>query len=171
MDFYVRKAKIEDAYNVGIVLTHSWQSAYKGIIPKEYLDNLSVEKKSEQFKNGMQEFKGIYFYVAVIGNRIIGFLTLQKGRDIDKQNCGEIGAIYLIPDYWDKGLGKKFMDSAISELKKMNFSSIFLWVLEDNLRARLFYEKYGFLFDGAKKERNIGNSPLVEMRYVLNIKI
>ena len=59
MDFYIRKAKVEDAYDIGVVLTYSWQSAYRGIIPKEYLDNLSVEKKSEHFKSGMQKFKGM----------------------------------------------------------------------------------------------------------------
>ena len=40
----------------------------------------------------------------------------------------------------------------------------YLWVLEANSRARRFYEKCGFTFDGTQKEINI-DKPLVEMRY------
>ena len=45
----------------------------------------------------------------------------------------------------DRGFGKILFDSVIVELKKIDYRYIFLWGLEENLRARKFYEKEGFL--------------------------
>jgi ribosomal protein S18 acetylase RimI-like enzyme len=57
------------------------------------------------------------------------------------------------------------MDFAVSELMRMGCKEVFLWTLEKNIRAKLFYEKYGFVFDGSKKEIQIGK-PLPVIRYV-----
>ena len=40
-----------------------------------------------------------------------------------------------------------------------------MWVLEKNERAIRFYHKYGFEFDGAKKEWNLG-TPVSIVRMV-----
>jgi len=52
-------------------------------------------------------------------------------------------------------------------LKSMGYREIILWTFEENKRARYFYEKYGFVLDGAKKEMNKGKA-LVAVRYVYN---
>jgi len=57
------------------------------------------------------------------------------------------------------------MEFSFSELRLMGHDEALLWVLEENSRARLFYEKCGFTFDGAKKEIII-DKPHIEMRYV-----
>lgn len=53
----------------------------------------------------------------------------------------EIISIYLLPDYMGRGFGKALFDSVIVELKNMGYRNIFLWVLEENLRARKFMKK------------------------------
>ncbi|MDC7291485.1 GNAT family N-acetyltransferase [Blautia schinkii] len=57
----------------------------------------------------------------------------------------EIISIYLLSDYMGRGFGKILFDSVIVELKKIDYRCIFLWSLEENLKARKFYEKEGFL--------------------------
>jgi len=161
----IRKANAEDANYVGEVHTKSWQAAYNGVIPDEYLSSLSPQKRTERFKNQIEEYKDTtFYYVAEFDDQIVGTLVLHKCRDDDIDETGEIGAIYLIPEYWDKGFGLKLMDFSVATLKEMGFSSISLWVLEGNIRARRFYEKCGFTFDGTKKEINIGKA-LIELRY------
>jgi ribosomal protein S18 acetylase RimI-like enzyme len=56
----------------------------------------------------------------------------------------------------------------INELRSRGYSKISLWVLEENMNARRFYEKSGFVHDGTVKEINIGK-PLNEYRYVKDI--
>jgi hypothetical protein len=51
------------------------------------------------------------------------------------------------------------------ELKRMNFEEVIIWVLEENRRARRFYERNGFALDGGKKEIEYGE-PMTCLRYV-----
>ncbi len=164
MNFEIRKAIISDADSIGHVHIVSWQTAYHGIISDEYLQSLSASEKAERFKNHILNLTNTFYFVAELNKSIIGNLTLHKCRDDDLNDFGEIGAIYLLPEYWDKGYGKQMMDFSENFLKNMGFRSISLWVLERNYRARNFYEKCGFVFEGTKKEIIIGNH-LIEIRY------
>ena len=164
MDITIRPAKLEDAYEHAVCHISSWRSAYKGIVPDEVLDNLSVEEHVEKFKKRIIELKDVFYYCMLYDNRIIGHFVISKSRDEDKPNTGEIIAFYLIEDFWGKGYGRIMMNYAVETLKNMGYDEIILWVLEDNNRARRFYEKCGFVFDGTKKEIIIGK-PLIEIRY------
>lgn len=42
-----------------------------------------------------------------------------------------------------------------------------LWVLEENLRARKFYEKAGFEYEGSKEVINLGKE-FFQLKYILN---
>lgn len=85
------------------------------------------------------------------------------------ENCGEIVSIYFLPQYMGKGFGTLLMQAVLAELKKMGYQSCCLWVLEENGRARRFYEKMGFIPDGAYMEQEIGGKNLREMRYVRGV--
>lgn len=167
MKFLIREAVIKDAYENALCHTMSWRSAYKGIVPDEYLNNISVEERAEKFRYYINESKEYERYCAVYENKIIGILCIGKSRDEDKPDTGEIVAIYLIEEFWGKGYGRQMMNYATDKLKQMGYNEIILWVLEENSRARRFYEKCGFIFDGTKKEITIGK-PLIEIRYTLN---
>jgi hypothetical protein len=43
-----------------------------------------------------------------------------------------------------------------------------LWVLRDNVRARRFYERAGFIADGTEKAADLVGHQLREVRYVLS---
>lgn len=47
----------------------------------------------------------------------------------------------------------------------MDYSDIFLWGLEENHKARRFYEKMGFVFSGNSMETQIGGKKLREVQY------
>jgi GNAT superfamily N-acetyltransferase len=165
MDINIHKASSKDAYEYAANHIACWQTAYKGIISDEYLDNMSVEQMTESNKQILSE-SGIYvcYYVEHSG-MMVGRLVICKSRDDDKPNAGEIAAMYLLKAFWDKGYGRKMMDFSLAELNHMGHNEVLLWVLEANNRGRQFYEKCGFAFDGTKKEINI-DKPLIEMRYV-----
>lgn len=96
-------------------------------------------------------------------------MTLGKCRDGDSDSsCGETWGIQLLPHYWNQGIGTKLIKWRIEELKNREFEKVSLWVLEENITARRFYEKIGFQHDGTVKELNIGNQ-LKEYRYIENI--
>jgi RimJ/RimL family protein N-acetyltransferase len=127
-----------------------------------------TEQRAEKCRQALIDPGDYEFFCAVIDGKIIGRLIISKSRDEDKSDAGEIAAIYLMKAFWGNGYGREMMDFAVNSLKRMGHSEAFLWVFEENVRARRFYEKYGFVFDGTKKEFELGK-PLVELRYVFDL--
>lgn len=62
------------------------------------------------------------------------------------------------------------LQAAVSELKKLGFEDVFLWVLEENVRARRFYERFGFLETSDYLGNRIGGKDLREIRYRYDLK-
>ena len=170
MDFTIKKVLAKDAYEYTACHISCWQSAYKGIIPSDYLENMKteIEQRTDRLKNNLIEMTDYSYYYATINDKMIGRLIFGKSLDDDKPNAGDVTAIYLIEEYWYKGYGRKMMDFAVTELKPIGYNEIIVWVVEDNSRARRFYEKYGFTLDGAKKEMQFG-IPLTIVRYTINV--
>lgn len=92
---------------------------------------------------------------------------MNRDDDLD-DTYGEIWGIYLLPSYWNKGFGTILMNWGINELSDRGYKGASLWVLEENLNARAFYEKLGFTCDGVIKEIRLGTI-LKEVRYIKHI--
>ena len=94
--------------------------------------------------------------------------TASFSRSRWKKYCdhGEIISIYLLPEYIGKGYGKQLLSRCVEELKRSGFCDILLWALEDNHRARNFYEKNGFLCSGDYRLDRIGGKELKELLYL-----
>lgn len=168
MENYIRYANSEDANVLGIIHSESWKIAYKGIVPASVLDNITAEKREKYFYKALSE-KREEDAILYFEDKPIGFICIGKCRDNDLNDTyGEIWGIYLLSSHWNKGLGSELIKWGINELKAKKYKNITLWVLEENLNARKFYEKIGFKFDGTKKEINIGRM-LFECRYIYNL--
>lgn len=169
MKLTIRKAVPDDAYDYSDAHIASWRYAYKGIVPDDYLDGLSVETRAESFRQSFAESSNILYLCAVYNDKIIGTLIINPSRDKDLPDAGEVSAIYLRPEYIGTGFGHKMMDYAVETLQQQGFNTMIVWALEDNTRACRFYEKCGYVADGAKKEINIGK-PLTEIRFRKNLQ-
>jgi len=168
MEITIRKALPEDARDYSVCHFTCWQSAYRGIVPDDYLHNMwqSIEQRTERYKDAFSNPDAGEYYCVLIAERMIGFFFINKSKDEDKPHAGEIVAIYLLEEYWGKGTGRILLDYSVDKLRQMGHGEVTLWTFEDNIRARRFYEKCGFSFDGAKKEMALGK-PLTLVRYVL----
>jgi len=166
MDIIVRKVLPEEAYEFSECKNKAWQSAYKGIVPDEFLANISRERPPERIKKLIDSSKDFECYCVIYDGKMIGVLIINKSRDEDKPDSGEITSLYLLEEYRGLGYGAKMIAFAIDRLKKMGYNEIILWAFEENYRARSFYKKSNFVFEGTKKEIIVGK-PLTEVRYVL----
>ena len=161
----IRYADSNDAKILGEIHSASWREAYKGIIPDEILNSFTPERRESYFQRALSEG---WEEDAIIfnGNQALGLICIGKSRDPDlTADYGEIWGIYLLPEYWNQGIGSTLIDWGIDELKKRGYSRVSLWVLEENMHACSFYERKGFRHDGAKKDIRIG-AELTEVRYI-----
>lgn len=168
MDYIIRKAVMDDACALAKILSESWACAYKHIVPPvELARQCDLFNNSDRFRAMLQAPRG-EFYIALDGDVPCGEFMFCKSRDEDLPDYAEIVSIYSIEPYWGSGLGCAMMKTALSKITDFNFSNVLLWVFEENARARNFYEKFGFVADGAKKNSHFTNKAS-EVRYTLNL--
>ena len=48
-DVLIRPAKSDDALEVARVHVRSWQAAYRGLLPDDYLDDLRAEERAQRY--------------------------------------------------------------------------------------------------------------------------
>jgi len=93
-DLPISAASYDDLPDVAQLHVASWKQTYVGQVPQAYLDNLDVSARlrawQEQFPN--RDVSGLL--VARVNNKTAGFVCFGRGRDEDRQDCGEIYAIY-----------------------------------------------------------------------------
>ena len=155
----------DDYAAVSDIYEQSWRYAYKGIIPQDYLDSIPHGR----WINGINA-KGRTDIGAFEDDRIVGTASFCTSRWDKFPESGEIVSIYLLPEYIGRGIGACLLKKCIEELEWEGFRSVILWVLEENVHARLFYEKHGFTATSEIMEDNIGGRELNEIMYIRRLK-
>jgi ribosomal protein S18 acetylase RimI-like enzyme len=148
----IRKATVDDAAALGTLHVAAWLAAYQGIVPFSVLERMTVEQRTDQFRDAIAH-QLEETYVLQQDGAIAGFLTLGAARDadLDARVIGEIWGIYIAPDSWRQGLGSRLVQYAEKLLSDRNYQQIVLWVLAENRAARAFYECWGYAPDGTTK--------------------
>jgi ribosomal protein S18 acetylase RimI-like enzyme len=165
--YQIRYASVADAEILGMVHARSWQAAYAGIVPNEFLAGMNPLARQEHFAQALSEGRE-HDAIIFADDKPVGLTTIGKCRDQDKDDTfGEIWGIYLLPEFWNQGIGTVLLRWGLHELYLQGYRQASLWVLKDNIRARKFYEKNGFAWDGSEKEIFLGKL-LIECRYVNN---
>ncbi|WP_179204294.1 GNAT family N-acetyltransferase [Arthrobacter rhombi] len=162
----IRPASVEDAQNMANVHVRAWQWAYRGLIPDESLDSLSVERRAHNWEGLIQDPNIPAPYLAYKGTNAVGFVHAHTSRDGDASGeIGEVTSIYLLPEYVGEGIGWQLWSTALDQLRKSHHTVVTVWVLDTNERGRGFYERAGLVPDGESKTHSIGNHPIQEVRY------
>ena len=169
----IRIAKVEDAFGIAFVHVRSWQVAYRGHMPDQFLDGLDVGKRANMWRELTQDPDKIIFVAEDQKANIVGFSALGPSRDADaKPVTAEVSALYVHPEKWQKGIGRALLSASLEQVRKREFDQITLWVLEANQRARSFYESFGFMPDGTTKDDDHWKTFSVrELRYRLNLRM
>lgn len=158
----IREASLEDIEGIAKVHVDSWRSTYKGIISDAYLSRLTVEKRKKNWLwtlNNLNIHEKIF--VAEDKGEIVGFSNGGKNRTPNTEYDGELYALYILKEYQGKGLGKKLVEEVMDTLRKKNYDSMMVWVLESN-PAIGFYRKLGGE-EFTRKDIEIGQDVLIEV--------
>ncbi|NOU93551.1 GNAT family N-acetyltransferase [Paenibacillus sp. LMG 31456] len=159
----IRCAHYKDWKALALVHSESYRSAYRGIIPDDYLDEFTAAKREIYYQKALTEGTE-KIALLIVDSKAVGCMIVGKSRDDDLDDTyGEIEAIYLLVEHRGNGLGKMFLNWGIDRLKELGYSNTSLWVLKENRNAIIFYERLGFVFDGAERLITRGKE-LVQVR-------
>lgn len=168
----IRAAVPADAAEIAEVYVSSWRAAYRGLLPDRYLERLSAEERAPTWRRRIDGKRaGEAVLVAERAGTIVGFSSAgpTRDRDADPRSVGEVYAVYLAPEEWGCGGGRRLLERAVSALRGFGFAHVGLWVLESNAQARGFYEHLGWRADGAAKQERFGER-VTEVRYRLALR-
>lgn len=164
----IKKATLKDVGIISNIYALSWKSAYKGMVPQRYLDELRDDNWVLSFKNWI----GNNILTAQIifeNEKPVGCIAYGKARDIKFDNWGEIVSIYILPGHLRKSYGQKLLQAAIIDMKETGYENCYLWVLKENISAQKFYAANGFISSKDQCTCEIMQKKLVDIRYILKL--
>ena len=190
MPVQVRVAQPEDADAIAAAHIEGWRSGYRHVFPTEFLD--SPEFASSRLERWRAwtwgEFANSQLFVVLLRERVVGFGHIgpervepacdQSGADAIPETIspstglarGEVYGFYLHPDAWGSGAASALIARCHEYLRDEGFSEAVLWVLRDNPRARVFYEKSGWFATGLEMMFDPQNAaPVPEVQYVVRL--
>lgn len=168
----LRRATSQEALSIAKVHVDSWQAAYQDILPASVLDNLAVQDFADRWQQRLEDKTHITL-VCEIGNHLAGFTRFGPTRDADDDArfVGELYAIYVAPAYWGQGVGHALWLESLRVLAAHSFAEVTVWVLEENARARRFYERAGFALESDMvKLTELYGVVLPEVRYRIGLE-
>jgi len=143
-DYQVRPAEMSDSRAVAEVHAAAARAAYEGLLPEDQLRALAPSTREAKWREAI-EFSEPQVHVAELDGEIVGFVGFDRSRDPKTPSTtGEIWAIYVKPEHWDKGVGVALWDAAREGLEEEGCTIVTIWVPLRNDRALRFHELAGF---------------------------
>lgn len=142
----IRPAELNDAHAIAAIHVRSWQHAYQEILPAEGLAKLSIEERTDYWreilKNDQSQFNVL---LAEQNETIVGFASWALTDEENlPPNSAMLYSIYALPEFMGKGVGSELLESVDVEMIVAGADNAVLWVLEDNAASRRFYERHGW---------------------------
>lgn len=168
MSTNIVKPEVSDSLEIAKLIKEGWNSAYRGLISNEYLNNMNIERISKSWKEGTEKNKNNIF-VYKKDNQILGVIRFEKTESINLKNVGEVFVLYVKPEEKRKGIGSKLLEFAKNKFIQASYDKMIIWCLKGNKQGANFYKKHG----GSKiKERNyiVRGIKVREEGYIFNLK-
>ena len=155
----IRKARKQDISRIAELIVFGKRTAYRDIFKDDIgsFKDLQVLPVAEEILANRELLESMTVYDDGI---IKGVIAAQiSGK------TAEISDFYVEPVFKENGIGRALMEHVIMELKESGIQKVFLWVLQENLSARRFYEAFGFRATG--ETGLIEGTKIVDMYYEL----
>lgn len=161
----VRPAIERDIPGIATVHVASWKSTYRGIVPDDHLNGLSIERSNARWEHILESERqtGWFTLVAEDPSGIVGFASAGPIRGDHPGYAGELGGIYLLESHQRRGIGRRLVSEVAGRLRQQGMGSMLVWVLREN-PSRGFYEALGGVYV-REQVIEIGGADLVEVAY------
>ena len=148
----VRQAHFEDMAWISQIMITSFRTAFREFVSAETMETCTKPEHCRRMLEAIYEEGKVRF---LVGEKQ-GFICWQA-----TDGAVEIVALHSLPESWGTGLGHALL---VEALRQIGDCTVFLWAFKENARARRFYEKHGFLWDGSQRISQFDDAP--EVRYV-----
>lgn len=160
----IRQAERNDASRMAEILIFAKRAAYRSIFKNDEVtfNEMQVLDLALAFRDNEGGVDDLFVYDDGIVKGLI-----KWGKEGNSETYIRIHELYVDTFFQDQGIGCSLLDDCINNSKKQKLNKIILWVLEENKKARAFYEKHGFRYDGIHRVEE--GTTVGVLEYVLNL--
>ena len=102
----------EEIEGKSLVHWQTWREAYDDLLPADFQETMTLEK-CRFFSQKYPENT----LIAMDGKKVVGFISYGNFRD-EAIQAGEIIALYVLKDYYGKGVSEQLMHAAFDSDKR-----------------------------------------------------
>jgi diamine N-acetyltransferase len=169
MEVTIRRVKIDDAAILAMLSKKTFFDTFTGTCtPKDMDDFLEAYYNEEQVAKELSNENDFYFFADVDGvpAGYIRFMEDYSNFDMMKKwKALELKRIYVLQEFFGKGVADKLLDFVQGFCTIKHYEVLWLGVWENNVRARRFYEKNGFINSGYTHNFPLGSTPQTDYWY------
>lgn len=167
--FLLRDAVVGDAEAIEAVHWSARAAVYEGRVADWPPTGPDRKGRIERWERWLGS-RDVTCILAEDAGRVVGFVTVRASKDADASGeVAEMPTLYVAPPEWRRGLGGLLCRAAMERATQLGFRDLTLWVVEINVRARAFYEAFGFEPDGATQVDEDTTERLAAHRYRLRL--
>jgi len=160
-----RDATRKDVSAIAELHAESWRSAYRGILSDDYLENrVHVERLSTwRVRFSEKTMKPMFVIVAEAEHGLAGFICVFPEESAVWGSF--LDNLHVAPQFIGQGIGRQLVSEGARTLVSCGSrGGLYFWVLEQNKKARRFYERAGAVTVGSAE------NPMPDGRSVLALR-
>ena len=138
-------AGAEDGVVVAGIQLAAWRATYGHLNPA-MVDGLDLERTAANWARAAVD-PTHRLRLAVRDGTAVGYAFSGPADDAAAE-VGGLHAVYLLPSAQGLGIGRLLVADAMAGLAEAGYAECVLWVADQNVHARAFYEHLGFRPDG-----------------------
>ncbi|MDB5182336.1 MAG: N-acetyltransferase [Candidatus Saccharibacteria bacterium] len=167
--YIVERLQPQDVESMTALYTRVWLesvgSEVYGMDPAErdawverYNSEAALQAVREATVEDIDTAEKVWFVAKDNDGQVIGMARPWRA---DEEGLQRVGAVYVDKDHQGEGIADSLMDQIIawSDAER----PLYLWVAEENERAKRFYQKVGFAVVGDERKTVYGNIPHIKM--------
>lgn len=167
MEISIRRVTDNDVAALVKIARQTFSDTFTGTCTQADMDSfLDAHYNEEQLSKELMDKDAFCFFAEATGTPVayLFFKEDYKNFPAEKKWIAlELKRIYVLKSWQGKGIAQLLMDYILQFATENKYEMVWLGVWEHNLRARKFYEKYGFENSGFTHDFPIGNTPQTDI--------
>lgn len=169
---FIGAEKDEHFEAMSLIHALGWRDTYAGYVPDDYMAREITDDRWVKFFREDYETGRCHGLLLYRDSTPVGCINYGPARNQEPgcEGWGEIISFYTHPSERGKGYGGLLMEEALQRLKASGSISAYVYVLQENEKARRFYAAHGFSWDGTHTDIPFPpDSICVDLRYTREI--
>lgn len=158
----VRVATIQDVQAVASAYLASWKAGYAGLLSESEIEVQAVRRSKYDWLSAIRQSDRVVF-LAEENGEVVGVVECEHDPKPGRRPWVQL--LYVVPSAWGSGSATALLNEALGAVREAGHLTTLLEVVEDQTRARRFYERWSAVGVGLSG-RHTAASPSIVARKV-----